>query len=78
MLERATYLSGTVTGRDDDYALLYAGRDYPDYGDALEVWSVHMQSLLHDFEGREMLGRMVRDDPAMLDLIIGLLLEYDP
>lgn len=67
-----------VTGRDDDYAVPYAGRDYPDYGDALEVWTVHMQSLIHDFEGREMLRDMLRRDPAMVDLMLGLLLRYDP
>ena len=68
-----------VQGRDDDYALAYAGRDYlrPD-GGATEVWTTHMQALLHDLWGKELLPRMLRDDPAMVDMMLGLLLGYDP
>ena len=68
-----------VRGRDDDYALAYAGRDYlePD-GDALEVWTTHLQALLHDLWGEEQLPDMLRRDPAMLDMMLGLLLGYDP
>ena len=78
----------SVRGRDDGYALRYVGRDYeiapgvhPDFphgGDALEVFPGHLAAVLHDHFGEEVLDQIVRDDPEMLDLVLGVLLHYDP
>ena len=78
-------------GRDDKYLpeLAYMGRDYapdefgmprrdmPD-GDAVEVATTAHQVALESWFGKEMLGKLARRDPRMLDLLLGMLFRYDP
>ena len=68
-----------VVGRDDDYVLPYAGRAYRwDRDDPQEVLTVHMQAVLQSWFGDEKLRDIARDDPGMLDLLLGVLFHYDP
>lgn len=74
--------------------LVYMGRDYggpttssaphtaaqfdmPD-GDAQEVATVAHQVVLESHHGTERLGELAQRDPAMLDLVLGMLFRYDP
>ena len=77
--------------RPDDYVDAYAGKDYgpntlagvagnPDLqdGDALEVATRAFQILFDSLDGKELLGDMAIDDPALLDFTLGLLFAWDP
>ena len=43
---------------------------YHDPDEPLEVVTCHIQMLFHSFAGHDWIGRMVRDDPAMVDLLL--------
>ena len=47
-------------------------------GDALEVATVTHQVALESWYGKEMLGALAQRDPAMLDLLLGMLFKFDP
>ena len=75
--------------RKDGYAHYYMGMDYgkkmdvapgmdmPD-GDALEVATTAHQIVLHSRHGKELLGKMAKNDPRTLDIVLGLLFRFDP
>ena len=78
------------TGRRDQYIDDYFGREYdpamlagigydPDRP-ATEVMTRAFQILFHRLPGKEPvdLNDLVRDDPEMLDLALGLLFHHDP
>ena len=65
-------------GRTDDYILEYAGREYDPGQQPREVLTMGMQQLFHPLFKSEYLRKMVRDDPEMLDLLLGVLFGYDP
>ena len=65
-------------GRKDDYVRAYAGREYDPGEEPREVFAMALQQLFHPIWGKDYLGDMARDDPEMLDLIVGVLLRYDP
>ena len=70
-------------GRPDDYVERYAGREYSDLPpeeSALEVMTVTFEQLLADpAEVRDSPYRLLlRDDPELAALAIGLLMRYDP
>ena len=65
-------------GRKDDYVRAYAGREYGPDEEPREVFAMALQQLFHPIWGKEHLGDMARKDPEMLDLIVGVLLRYDP
>ena len=64
-------------GRRDQYIEPYTGREYPRFG-AAEVLTTSIEQVLHTPGGRDRLQNLLDDDPEMLDLVIGLLLRYDP
>ncbi len=68
-----------ATGRRDQYVDEYFGREYAG-GNAAEVMTRAFQILFHRLPGRRGadLDKLVRDDPEMLDLVLGLLFHYDP
>ncbi len=69
----------SVVGRKDDYVDNYFGREYAGFpAPALEVITVAHQVLFHPRHGEELLRRLIRDDPEMLDLVLGVLFRYDP
>ena len=82
----------TGTGRKDQYVDPYFGREYgdpmltgPGYDPdrpAMEVMTRAFQMLFHPLPGKDGididLDKLVRDDPEMLDLALGLLFHYDP
>ena len=37
-----------------------------------------VQTLLYPLHGKERLAQLARDDPELLDLIIGVLYHFDP
>ena len=75
--------------RDGGYVDRYMGRHYdasvvagaaarvPD-GEGLEVAPRAFQIVLHPVRGRERLADMARDDPRLLDLVLGMLFRFDP
>ena len=65
-------------GRKDAYVREYAGREYDPDEEPREVFAMALQQLFHPIWGKEHLGDMARKDPEMLDLIVGVLLRYDP
>ena len=65
-------------GRTDDYILEYAGREYDPGQQPREVLTMGMQQLFHPLFKSEHLRKLVRDDPEMLDLLLGVLFGYDP
>ena len=65
-------------GREDQYVDKYSGREYGAAEEPREVFTVAVQQTFHPVWGTEYLGEMARDDPEMLDLVIGVLLRYDP
>ena len=66
-------------GRKDQYIDAYFGAEHPGYADpALEVITRTHQILFHSLYGKERLGKLVREDPEMLDLALGALFRYDP
>ena len=44
----------------------------------MEMITSAMEILLHPLYGKEMLGKMVREDPEMLDLALAALFRYNP
>ena len=68
------------TGRRDRYIEAYTGREYPRAGGTrpLEVMTTSIEQVLHTPHGKDRLPELLDDDPEMLDLVIGLLLHYDP
>lgn len=66
------------TGRKDKYIRPYTGREYAPGDAPLEVFTMAVQMLFHPVLGREHLRQMVREDPELLDLVIGALFRYDP
>ncbi|MCY4395882.1 MAG: phage minor head protein [Rhodospirillaceae bacterium] len=67
-------------GRPDDYIERYTGREYFRKGGLhpAEVITTSVEQVLHTPRGRDFLARLALDDPEMLDLVLGLLLHYDP
>ena len=70
----------SVRGRRDQYIDAYFGREYQnqDRPPALEVIARAHQFLFHPFYGKEMLGKLIREDPEMLDLALAALFRYNP
>ncbi|MBC6406279.1 MAG: hypothetical protein GDA41_11280, partial [Rhodospirillales bacterium] len=68
-------------GREDQYVDEYFGREYPglEYS-ALEVMTCAFQMLFYKLPGDRGadLDDLVRRDPELLDLVLGLLFHYDP
>ena len=60
----------SAVGRRDDYVDPYAGRTYDD-DDPLEAITRHVEMLFHSHAGHDWVGQMVRDDPGMVDLLLG-------
>ena len=60
-------------GKRDKYIDEYFG-----FEDEKELITVAYQILLADRHGKQMLGKLLRDDPGMADLAIGVLMRYDP
>ena len=78
ILQLDKYAQGTL-GQRDDYIDGYFGRRYNwDRDNPLEVMTRAIESTLDKSFGKEQLHRLARDDPAMLDLVLGLLFHYDP
>lgn len=46
--------------------------------EGIEVAPRALQIVLHSFHGKEWLGKMEKKDPGMLDLVLGVLFQYDP
>ena len=72
-------------GREDDYVDDYFGREYDHnsvkHRPALAVVTRAFQMLFHRFDGPDGpidLDKYLRDDPEMVDLVIGMLFHYDP
>ena len=67
-------------GRRDKYIDAYAGKEYATQKGrrALEVITMGIQQTFYRVHGTEYLRDLVRDDPEMLDLILGALFRYDP
>lgn len=66
-------------GRKDQYIDEYFGAEYAGYpAPAIEVITRAYQTVFHPLYGEEMLGRMARDDPEMLDLALAALFRYNP
>ena len=66
-------------GRRDQYVDAYASREYEGLeAPALEVITRGYQMLFYPLSGQEYLGEMARDDPEMLDLLLGMLFHYTP
>ncbi len=73
----------TEKGRKDDYIRPYKGREYNGVSgwgneEPLEVLTMTMQTIFHPIWGQEYLRDLVRDDPELLDLALGVLFHYDP
>ena len=73
------------TGREAAYVDGYFGREYDHktvkHRPALEVVTSAVQMLFHRFDGPNGpidLDDYLRDDPEMVDLVIGMLFHYDP
>ena len=66
-------------GRKDQYIDAYFGTEYPGSpAPAMEMITSAMEILFHPLYGKEMLGKMVREDPEMLDLALAALFRYNP
>ncbi len=65
-------------GRKDQYIDKYMGREYGDDESPLEVLTMAMQMTFHPVWGEDCLRTMARDDPEMLDLVLGVLFHYNP
>ncbi len=71
--------SNKETGRIDRYHRPYQGREYK--GDPREVITMAFQDLWEKrsaLSKKSHLGNVVKDDPEMLDLVLGALFKYDP
>ncbi len=66
-----------VVGRPNRYVIPYQGREYGPDDDPLEVLPVAVQMLFYPIGQEDLLQELTRDDPEMLDLIIGVLFRYD-
>ena len=62
--------------RDDDYVDDYFGA--VDVEDGIEVPTRGYEILFADLYGKEMLSTLAKDDPGMLDLLLGVLFRYEP
>ena len=51
--------------------------DLPD-AEGIEAPTRGYQALLHSVHGDEALHRLAKEDPGMLDLLMGVLFRYDP
>ena len=79
-----------IVGRGDHYVYDYFGCELPGYdegapwqhlapnGPAVEVMTTAIESTFYPIFHQEFLPRLVRDDPEMLHLTLGLLFRYDP
>ena len=67
-----------VRGRKDQYIDAYFGAHRTRDDPPLEVITRGMQIVLHSLHGRERLDVLFREDPQMLDLVLGVLYRYDP
>ncbi len=65
-------------GRKDQYVEKYMGREYDSGEDPKEVWAMAMHMLFHHIEGTDYMRELIRDDPELLDLVLGVLFRYDP
>lgn len=65
-------------GREDSYIRRYQGREYRPEQVPLEVFTMAIQQLFYPVHRTEHLVDMIRKDSEMLDLILGVLLHYDP
>ena len=65
-----------AVGRKDWYIDAYFGREYD--GDPREVMTMTFQLLFGDSWGRNKLHDMLREDPELVDLAVGVLMRYDP
>ena len=65
-------------GRRDQYIRPYLGREYGRDQTPAEVLTMAMQMTFHPVWGEEYLRQLVRDDPELLDLVLGVLFHYDP
>lgn len=63
-------------GRKDQYIDAYFGSEHG--GSAREVITRAYQIVFHPLYGKETLGRLVREDPEMLDLALAALFRYNP
>ncbi|MCY4098839.1 MAG: hypothetical protein OXF40_11360, partial [Rhodospirillales bacterium] len=75
--ERRVAIGGGV-GREDEYVRPYTGREYGRVEAPLEVLTMAMQMTFHPVWRREHLWDLVRKDPELLDLSLGVLFHYDP
>lgn len=67
-------MAGRVQYIDEYFGREYAGSAAP----AREVITRALQIVFHPLYGEEMPGRLVRDDPEMLDLTLAALFRFDP
>ncbi len=74
-------------GQPDDYVDGYSGRIYPETttdalgmpaGDPLELATTHMEMVLGDHGAEDRLSDLAKEDPEMLDLVLGMLFNFDP
>ena len=83
--DRNGAIAGGPKGRKDEYVDEYFGTEYPFMGangPALEVMPRAIQTLFYPLKTssgpKELLPDLLRKDPEMLDLTLGLLFGYDP
>ena len=76
-----------MRGQPDDYIRAYSGRIYPKSatdklgvpaGDPLELASTHLEMVLGEADKRKLLSELAEQDAGMLDLVIGMLFNFDP
>ena len=65
-------------GRIDQYLDPYTGREYNPGEVPREVWAVATQMLFHHIDGDDYTKELIRDDPELLYLVLGVLFRYDP
>ncbi len=65
-------------GRKDQYVEEYMGREYGPGEVPKEVWPTAMQLVFHHFDGTDYTKELIRKDPELLDLVLGVLFRYDP
>ena len=70
--------SSSELGRTDQYFSKYMGREYGPDEDPREVLTMAMQGVFHPIWGRDYLPAIVRDDPEMVDHVLGVLFRYNP
>ena len=76
-----------MRGQPDSYIRAYSGRVYPKSatdklgvpaGDPLELASTHLEMVLGEVDRRRLLSKLAEEDAGMLDLVIGMLFNFDP